>query len=144
MKIIVLKFGGTSVGSVDRIKNVSNIIISYIKKKYRVIVATSAMSGVTNELVKKSEQISSNFTPEEYDVLVSTGEQISCSLIAGRLNHLGYKSRSWLGWQVPILTTGNYSSSRIKNIYKKDIVKYLKLGGIPIIAGFQGINFQNY
>jgi aspartate kinase len=143
MKIIVLKFGGTSVGSVDRIKNVSNIIISYIKKKYRVIVATSAMSGVTNELVKKSEQISSNFTPEEYDVLVSTGEQISCSLIAGRLNHLGYKSRSWLGWQVPILTTGNYSSSRIKNIYKKDIVKYLKLGGIPIIAGFQGINFQN-
>ena len=110
MKIIVLKFGGTSVGSVDRIKNVSNIIISYIKKKYRVIVATSAMSGVTNELVKKSEQISSNFTPEEYDVLVSTGEQISCSLIAGRLNHLGYKSRSWLGWQVPILTTGNYSS----------------------------------
>ena len=143
MKIVVLKFGGTSVGSVDRIKNVSNIIISYIKKKYRVIVATSAMSGVTNDLVKKSEQISSNFNPEEYDVLVSAGEQMSCSLIAGRLNHLGYKSRSWLGWQVPILTTGNYSSSRIKNIYKKNIVKYLKSGGIPIIAGFQGINFQN-
>jgi len=143
MKIVVLKFGGTSVGSVDRIKNVSNIIISYIKKKYRVIVATSAMSGVTNDLVKKSEQISSNFNPEEYDVLVSAGEQMSCSLIAGRLNHLGYKSRSWLGWQVPILTTGNYSSSRIKNIYKKNIVKYLKSGGIPIIAGFQGINSQN-
>ena len=143
MKIVVLKFGGTSVGSVDRIKKVSNIIISYIKKKYRVIVATSAMSGVTNDLVKKSKQISSNFISEEYDVLVSAGEQMSCSLIAGRLNHLGYKSRSWLGWQVPILTTGNYSSSRIKNIYKKNIIKYLKSGGVPIIAGFQGINSQN-
>ncbi len=143
MKIVVLKFGGTSVGSVDRIKKVSNIIISYIKKKYRVIVATSAMSGVTNDLVKKSKQISSNFISEEYDVLVSAGEQMSCSLIAGRLNHLGHKSRSWLGWQVPILTTGNYSSSRIKNIYKKNIVKYLKSGGVPIIAGFQGINSQN-
>jgi aspartate kinase len=119
MKIVVLKFGGTSVGSVDRIKKVSNIIISYIKKKYRVIVATSAMSGVTNDLVKKSKQISSNFISEEYDVLVSAGEQMSCSLIAGRLNHLGYKSRSWLGWQVPILTTGNYSSSRIKNYWKR-------------------------
>ena len=143
MKIVVLKFGGTSVGSVDRIKKVSNIIISYIKKKYRVIVATSAMSGVTNDLVKKSKQISSNFMAEEYDVLVSAGEQMSCSLIAGRLNELGHKSRSWLGWQVPIFTTGNYSSSRIKNIYKKNIVKYLKSGGIPIIAGFQGINSEN-
>ena len=139
MKIVVLKFGGTSVGSVDRIKKVANIIISYIKKKYRVIVATSAMSGVTNDLVKKSNEISSNFVSEEYDVLVSAGEQMSSSLIAGRLNHLGHKSRSWLGWQVPILTTGNYSSSRIKNIYKKNILKYLKSGGIPIIAGFQGI-----
>ncbi len=143
MKIVVLKFGGTSVGSVDRIKKVANIIISYIKKKYKVIVATSAMSGVTNDLVKKSNEISSNFISEEYDVLVSAGEQMSSSLIAGRLNHLGYKSRSWLGWQVPILTTGNYSSSRIKNIYKKNILKYLKSSGIPIIAGFQGINSQN-
>ena len=143
MKIVVLKFGGTSVGSVDRIKKVANIIVSYVKKKYKVIVATSAMGGVTNDLVKKSNQISFNFVPEEYDVLVSAGEQMSSSLIAGRLNHLGYKSRSWLGWQVPILTTGNYSSSRIKNIYKKNILKYLKSGGIPIIAGFQGINSQN-
>ncbi len=143
MKIVVLKFGGTSVGSVDRIKKVANIIVSYVKKKYKVIVATSAMGGVTNDLVKKSNQISFNFVPEEYDVLVSAGEQMSSSLIAGRLNHLGYKSRSWLGWQVPILTTGNYSSSRIKNIYKKNILKYLKSGGIPVIAGFQGINSQN-
>ena len=143
MKIVVLKFGGTSVGSTNRIKKVSKIIISYIKKKYKVIVATSAMSGVTNELVRKSKEISNDFLAEEYDVLVSSGEQMSCSLIAGRLNHLGYKSRSWLGWQIPILTTGNYSASRIKSIYKKNIIKYLKSGGIPIVAGFQGINSQS-
>jgi len=143
MKIVVLKFGGTSVGSTNRIKKVSKIIISYIKKRYRVIVASSAMSGVTNELVKKSREISNNFLAEEYDVLVSAGEQMSCSLIAGRLNHLGYKSRSWLGWQIPVLTSGNHSVARIKSIYKKNIVKYLKSGGTPIVAGFQGINSQS-
>ena len=140
MKIVVLKFGGTSVGSTDRIKKVSKIIISYIKKKYKVIVATSAMKGVTNDLIKKSKEISNNFISDEYDVLVSSGEQMSCSLIAGSLNHLGYKSRSWLGWQVPILTEGNYSTSRIKYINKQNIMKYLKTGGIPVVAGFQGIN----
>ncbi len=143
MKIVVLKFGGTSVGSTDRIKKVSKIIISYIQKKYKVIVVSSAMSGVTNDLVKKSKKISSEFIPEEYDVLVSAGEQMSCSLIAGRLNHLGYKSRSWLSWQIPIFTEGKYSSSRIQTIYKKNIVRYLKSGGVPIVAGFQGINSEN-
>ena len=143
MKIVVLKFGGTSVGSTDRIKKVANIIISYVRKNYKVIVTSSAMSGVTNDLVRKSKSISNEFVPEEYDVLVSSGEQVSCSLIAGRLNHLGYKSKSWMGWQIPILTEGNHSSSRIKNIYKKNIINYLKLGGIPIVAGFQGINSLN-
>ncbi len=140
MKIVVLKFGGTSVGSTDRIKKVAKIITSYLRKKYKVIVVSSAMSGVTNELVRKSKEISNNFVAEEYDVLVAAGEQMSCSLISGRLNHLGYKSRSWLGWQVPIFTTGNHAFSRIQNIYKKNIMNYLKSGGIPIIAGFQGIN----
>ena len=143
MKIVVLKFGGTSVGSTDRIKKVANIIISYVKKNYKVIVTSSAMSGVTNDLVKKSKSISNEFIPEEYDVLVSSGEQVSCSLIAGRLNHLGYKSRSWMGWQIPIITEGKHSSSRIQNVYKNNIVNYLKSGGIPIVAGFQGINSTN-
>ena len=116
MKIVVLKFGGTSVGSTERIKKVANIIISFIKKKYKVIVTSSAMSGATNDLEKKSKEISNEFIPEEYDVLVSAGEQISCSLISGRLNHLGYKSRSWMGWQVPILTEGKHSTSRIQKI----------------------------
>ncbi len=143
MKIVVLKFGGTSVGTIKRIKNVAEIIDNYKKKKYKVIVVSSAMSGVTNELIKKSSKISANFSNSEHDVLVSTGEQIACSLIAGRLIHKGYKSRSWLSWQIPIMTEGSYKNSRINKIYKKKIIKYLKEGGIPIITGFQGINNEN-
>ncbi len=143
MKIVVLKFGGTSVGSVERIKKTANIIASYTKKGFKVIVVSSAMSGVTNDLVKKSRNISSNFNFSEYDALVSAGEQISCALIAGRLNHIGYKSRSWTSWQIPILTEGEHKSSRISKINKRKIINYIKTGGIPIITGFQGINNNN-
>jgi aspartate kinase len=142
MKIVVLKFGGTSVGTVSRIKKVAKIIISYIKKKYKVIVVSSAMSGETNKLVKKSKEVSKKFISSEYDVLVSAGEQIACSLIAGALNDLGYQARSWMGWQIPIITQGDHTSSRIEEIYKKNILKYLKSGGTPIVTGFQGINFN--
>ena len=143
MKIVVLKFGGTSVGTIKKIKKVAEIIASYKKKKYRVIVVSSAMSGVTNELIKKSLEISSNFSDSEHDVLVSSGEQIACSLIAGRLIHKKFKSRTWTSWQIPIVTIGSYKNSRINLIYKKRILKYLKDGGIPIITGFQGINSEN-
>ena len=143
MKIVVLKFGGTSVGTIKKIKKIAEIIIDYKKKNYRVIVVSSAMSGVTNELIKKSFEISDNFSNSEHDVLVSSGEQVSCSLIAGRLIHKGYKSRSWLSWQVPIITVGAHKNSRINQINKNKIIKYLKEGGIPIITGFQGINKDN-
>ena len=142
MKIVVLKFGGTSVGTIDRIKKVSDIIIKYVKRKFKIIVVSSAMSGVTNDLVNKSKSISNNFSNEEYDALVSSGEQVACSLIAGRLIHKGYRSRSWMGWQVPIITDNNYKYSKISKIYKDKISKYLKSGGIPIITGFQGINIK--
>ena len=140
MKIIVLKFGGTSVGTLSKITKVAKVIASYAKKKYKVIVVSSAMSGVTNQLLLKTKKISQNFPNEEKDVILSTGEQISCALIAGKLNLLGYKSRSWLGWQLPIITKGKHSSSRIIKIQKAKIIKYLKSGGIPIVTGFQGIN----
>ena len=143
MKIVVLKFGGTSVGTAERIKKVANIIVGYVRKKFRVIVVSSAMSGVTNNLIKKSKNISDSFNSSEYDVLVAAGEQISCALIAGRLNHIGYKSQSWMSWQIPILTEGEHKSSRISNINKKKILNYLKSGGIPVITGFQGINHNN-
>jgi len=143
MKIVVLKFGGTSVGTIKKIKKITKIIIDHKKNNNKVIVVSSAMSGVTNELIKKSTEISNNFSKSEYDVLVSSGEQIACSLIAGSLNHSGYKARSWLSWQVPIFTVGTHMNSRINQIYKNNITKYLKKGGIPIIAGFQGVNNEN-
>ena len=140
MKIVVLKFGGTSVGSVKKIKKVAEIIANYRKKNFNVIVVSSAMSGVTNDLISKSQKICQNFSDSEHDVLVSSGEQVACSLIAGRLIHKGFKSRSWLAWQIPILTDGPHKYARINNLYKNKLIKYLKEGGIPIIAGFQGIN----
>ncbi len=139
MKIIVLKFGGTSVGSIQRIKKVSKIIKSY-SKKYRVIVLSSAMSGTTNKLISLSRKISQNFPDTEYDTLVSAGEQISCSLLAGQLLSDGIKARSWMAWQIPILTEGEHKYSRIKYINKTKVEKFLKSGGIPIIAGFQGVD----
>ena len=140
MKTVVLKFGGTSVGTIDRIKKVCKIIASYKNNQKRVVVISSAMSGVTNDLIKKSKLISPNFDNAEYDTLLSTGEQTSCSLIAGRLNHIGLKSRSWMSWQIPIETEGPYTSSRISRVAVKELNNYLKIGGIPIITGFQGIN----
>ncbi len=140
MKIVVLKFGGTSVGTIKKIKKVADIIEKFKKKKFKVIVISSAMSGVTNDLVKKSREISEDFSNSEYDVLVSSGEQVACSLIAGRLIHKGFKSRSWLAWQIPIITNGSYKNSRINYVNKNKIIKYLREGGIPIITGFQGIN----
>ena len=137
MKIVVLKFGGTSVGNTERIKKVAKIITTYKKKKFKVIVVSSAMSGITNDLIKKSQKISSSFDQAEYDTLLASGEQISCALIAGRLNEIGYKSRSWLSWQIPIITNGPHKAARIAKIDKKKILKYINSGGIPIITGFQ-------
>ena len=139
MKIIVLKFGGTSVGSIQRIKEVAKIVKSY-SKKYKVIVLSSAMSGTTNKLINMSQKISDNFPDHEYDTLVSAGEQISCSLLAGQLLTNGIKARSWMAWQIPILTEGKHKYSRIKFINKTKVLKFLNSGGIPIIAGFQGVD----
>jgi len=142
MKIVVLKFGGSSVGTIEKIKKIADIIHSYKKRNYKTIVVSSAMKGVTNDLIQKSKKISKNFPEAEYDVLVSSGEQVACSLIAGRLIHKGLKSRSWLAWQIPIFTNGIHKNSRINSIYKSRILKYLSENGIPIITGFQGINNQ--
>ncbi len=143
MRLVVLKFGGTSVGSIRKIKKVAKIISNYKKKKFKIIVVCSAMSGVTNDLIKKTKEVCQNFSDPEYDVLVSTGEQVSCSLIAGCLVNNGLKARSWLSWQIPILTNGPYKNSRINKIFKNKILSYIKTGGIPIVTGFQGINNQD-
>ncbi len=142
MKTVVLKFGGTSVGNINKIKKVCRIITTYIKKKKKVVVISSAMSGVTNKLIEKSKLISDNFDKAEYDTLLSSGEQVSCALIAARLRHIGLKSRSWMSWQLPIETEGPYSSAKIINVGVNKLNNYLKSGGIPVITGFQGINNQ--
>jgi len=143
MKTVVLKFGGTSVGNIERIKDVANIIGSYKKRNLGIIVVSSAMSGTTNDLIKKTRELSHSFDPAEYDVLLSSGEQVACALIAGRLKHIGYKARSWMSWQLPIITEGPHGASRISKINKNKILNFVKSGGIPIITGFQGINLDN-
>ena len=112
MKRLVLKFGGTSVGSIEKIQKVANIIKKRHEEGNEIIVIVSAMFGVTNDLKKKSNLISKNFDNKELDVLLSSGEQISSSLLSGAIIDLGIKARSWMGWQLPILTDGNHTSSQ--------------------------------
>ena len=141
MKIIVLKFGGTSVGSIQRIKKVSKIIKSY-SKNYRVIVLSSAMSGTTNKLINMSKKISENFPDNEYDALVSAGEQISCSLLAGHLAANGLNSRSWMAWQIPIVTEGKHKYSRIKHINKTKILNIIHTAPGIIENGYISIGLN--
>ena len=143
MKRVVFKFGGTSVGTIDKIKKVANIIKKRHGEGNDVIVIVSAMSGETNSLKKKSESISKNFDNRELDVLLSSGEQASSSLLSGALISLGLKSRSWLGWQIPIITDNNYTASQIIEIKTKEVLDFLLTKGIPVIAGFQGISLEN-
>ena len=140
MRRLVLKFGGTSVGSIEKIQKVANIIKKKHEEGNEIIVIVSAMFGVTNDLKRKSDSISRNFDSKELDVLLSSGEQISSSLLSGAIIDLGIKARSWMGWQIPILTNDNYTSSQILKIETSNILKFISEGGIPIIAGFQGIS----
>ena len=121
MKRLVVKFGGSSVGTIEKIKKVANII-KRLSESNEIIVVVSAMSGVTNELKAKSDLISKNFDNKELDVLLSSGEQVSCSLLSGALIDLGVKARSWLGWQIPIITNDNYTSSQIVKIKTDEIL----------------------
>ena len=143
MKRIVIKFGGTSVGSIEKIINAAKIVKKRGEEGNQVIVVVSAMSGTTNDLISKSNQISRNFNKAELDVLMSSGEQVSSSLLAGALIEMGLKARSWLGWQIPIVTEGEHSSSRIFKIQTEEILNFLSTGGIPVVAGFQGISVNN-
>ena len=143
MKKLTLKFGGTSVGSIEKIKQVANIIKKKHNEGNEIIVVVSAMSGITNELKEKSNSISKNFDNKELDVLLSSGEQVSCSLLAGAIIDLGLKARSWMGWQIPIITNTNYTSSQIMKIKTEDVSNFISSGGIAIIAGFQGISMEN-
>ncbi len=136
----ILKFGGTSVGTVERILHVANIIKKEHSAGNQIITVVSAMAGKTNELLKFSKEIDEEFDSRELDVLLSTGEQVSCALLSGALIKMKVKAKSWLNWQIPILTDGDHSNARIVNIHIEKINEYLKNGGVAIIPGFQGIS----
>jgi len=140
MNTIVMKFGGTSVANIERIKNVASIIESKKQKDVRIVVVVSAMAGVTNDLVEKSRAISKNFSNEEYDVLLSSGEQVTSALLSACLIDRGTKARSMLGWQIPIVTEGQHKNSRIVSVNSESILEYLKKDYVVVVPGFQGIS----
>jgi len=140
MAKIVIKFGGTSIGSIDRIITAAKIIKKKLNKGNKIIVVVSAMAGKTNELISQSEKISKNFNKRELDVLLASGEQITSALLGGALQEMGIKARSYMGWQIPILTDGEHNNSRIVNMNIEKINNFILKKGVAIIPGFQGIS----
>jgi aspartate kinase len=140
MAKIVIKFGGTSLGSIEKIIAAAKIVKNKLGQRNKIIVVVSAMAGKTNELIKQSEKISKKFNKRELDVLLASGEQVTSALLAGALNEIRVKAKSYMGWQVPILTDGGQNNSRIVNIHVERINKFLSRKGVAIIPGFQGIS----
>jgi len=143
MKRIVIKFGGTSVGDIAKIINAAKIVQKRHGEGNQLIVVVSAMAGATNDLIAKSNQISKNFNKSELDVLMSSGEQVTCSLLSGALIDLGIKARSWLSWQIPILTNDNHTSSQIIKIKTDEVLDFISKKGVAVIPGFQGISSES-
>ena len=135
----VLKFGGTSIGTVERIQHVAKIIKGDYDAGNKIIVVVSAMAGQTNDLIQLSQSITNNFNKRELDVLLATGEQVTCALLAGALIKININAQSWLNWQIPILTEGEHTNSRIINMNVSKINNYLN-EGVAVVPGFQGIS----
>ena len=140
MSLIVQKYGGTSVGSVERIEAVADKIAAFCAKGHEVVVAVSAMSGETNRLINLAQEVNDNPNRRELDVLLSTGEQVSISLLCMALNKRDIQAKSYTGHQVRILTDNAFGKARIKDIDSKKIFADLKAGFVTVIAGFQGID----
>jgi len=143
MGLIVQKFGGTSVANVEKIKNVAQKVIREKKSGHEVVVVLSAMAGETNRLIDLANSAAEVPDEREYDSLISTGEQVTISLLSIVLNAMGYPARSFLGFQVPIVTDNSYQKARISKVGTDIIGKELKEGKVVIVAGFQGIDEDN-
>lgn len=143
MELVVLKFGGTSVADVPQIKKIALKIKGEVDQGNKVIVVVSAMSGVTNNLIDLVNQTSKNFSLSEHDVVLSTGEQITSALLSIALEELSLKARSWMGWQVPIVSDNTHGKAVIKDIKTSNIMGSIKKGYIAIVSGFQGISEDN-
>ena len=140
MARIVQKFGGTSVGDLDRIRNVAQRVKAEVDAGHEVAVVVSAMAGTTNQLVEWSKDIGPMHDAREYDAIVATGEQVTVGLLAIALQNIGIDARSWLGWQVPVRTDSTHGAARIEDIDASEIDKRLSQGQVAVIAGFQGIS----
>ncbi|MDC0456770.1 aspartate kinase [Alphaproteobacteria bacterium] len=143
MKLVVLKFGGTSVANIPQIKKIALKVKKEVDLGNNVIVVVSAMSGVTNNLVDLVKEVSKNFPYSEYDTILSTGEQITSAILSIALEDLSLKARSWMGWQVPIITDNAHGKAVIKEIKTVNIKNCIKEGYVAIVSGFQGISENN-
>ncbi|MEK9640573.1 MAG: aspartate kinase [Alphaproteobacteria bacterium] len=139
MARIVQKFGGTSVGDLDRIRNVAQRVKSCVEAGNEVAVVVSAMAGTTNQLVEWAKQVGPMHDAREYDAIVSTGEQVTVGLLSIALQNIGVDARSWLGWQIPLRTDEVHGAARIEEIQADEIIKRLEQGQVAVVAGFQGI-----
>lgn len=140
MALVVQKYGGTSVGTIERIRNVARRVARTYDEGNDVIVVVSAMAGETNKLVALANEMCEFPSEREYDVLVSTGEQVSIALLAMCLQSMGYKAKSYCGFQIPIISDSAFSKARIEKIDDKKIREDLKNGTIIVVAGFQGVD----
>ena len=142
MALIVQKYGGTSVGSVERIKNVARRVAKWRAKGHDLVVVVSAMSGETNRLIALAKEIQPHPNPRELDVVAATGEQVTIGLLAMALMELGLKARSYTGGQVRVLTDGAFNKARILKIDEQSIRRDLEDGFVVVVAGFQGVDAQ--
>src|SRR5436190_10384505 len=141
MARLVMKFGGTSVADVDRIRNVSRHVKREVDAGHQVAVVVSAMAGVTNQLVGWCRDAAPLHDAREYDAVVSSGEQVTAGLLALVLEGMGVNARSWQGWQLPILTSNAHGTARILDINGEELIKRFKeRKEVAVVAGFQGIN----
>jgi aspartate kinase len=140
MSLIVQKFGGTSVGDIDRILQAAQKTKAEFDRGHQCAVVVSAMSGVTNQLVSYCDAIAADHDTREYDSIVASGEQVTAGLFALALQKYGLKARSWLGWQVPIVTDTQHGRARIVEIQTEDLRACIAAGEIPVVAGFQGLS----
>ncbi len=142
MALIVQKYGGTSVGSADRIKNVARRVAKWHEAGHQVIVVVSAMSGETNRLIALAKEIQPQPDPRELDVVASTGEQVTIGLLSMALQALGHKARSYTGAQIAVHTDSAYTKARIESIESARLKADLAQGIVPVVAGFQGVDAQ--
>lgn len=143
MALIVQKYGGTSVANIEKIENVAKKVINSKKSGNEIVVVVSAMAGETDRLIDLAHSASDNPEGREYDVLISTGEQITVSLLAIALNKMGYKAKSFLGYQVKVVTDKIHKSARILSVDTEAITDELKKGTVVVVAGFQGADLEN-